>query len=36
VGLPADAVRSGMRVTAQFDVIDDAHTLLRFHPDEAA
>lgn len=36
VGIPADAVRSGMRVSAQFDVIDEAHSLLRFHPDDAA
>lgn len=35
VGLPNDALRSGLRVRAVFDHADPARSLLRFEPDPA-
>lgn len=36
VGIPNDGIRNGMRVTAQFDRIDQENALLRFRPDAGA
>ncbi|MDE2333556.1 MAG: Zn-ribbon domain-containing OB-fold protein [Rhodospirillales bacterium] len=36
VGIANDEIRNGMRVAAQFDPVDEAHTLLRFRPDATA
>ncbi len=34
-GIANDDIRNGMRVSAQFDAVDESHTLLRFRVDPA-